>query len=68
MYVCWAKSWRGAPGAIRRAIVRHRGNHPQAAVESRSEGEMELTRLRGLLDPLDDDTLLEVARAFSQFL
>ena len=40
----------------------------QAAVESRSEGEMELTRLRGLLDPLDDDTLLEVARAFSQFL
>ncbi|ASK34735.1 phosphoenolpyruvate carboxylase [Alcanivorax sp. N3-2A] len=40
----------------------------QAAVESRSSGEMELTRLRALLDPLDDETLLEVARAFSQFL
>ena len=40
----------------------------QAAVESRSDGEMELARLRGLLDPLNDDTLLEVARAFSQFL
>lgn len=40
----------------------------QAAVESRSRGEMELARLRALLDPLDDATLLEVARAFSQFL
>jgi phosphoenolpyruvate carboxylase len=40
----------------------------QAAVESRSRGEVELTRLRALLDPLDDATLLEVARAFSQFL
>lgn len=40
----------------------------QAAVESRASGEMQLTRLRQLLDPLDDDTLLEVARAFSQFL
>ncbi|SEA43584.1 phosphoenolpyruvate carboxylase [Microbulbifer marinus] len=40
----------------------------QAAVESRSHGEMQVGRLRELLDPLDDDTLLEVARAFSQFL
>ena len=40
----------------------------QAAVESRSQGEVELTRLRELLGPLDDATLLEVARAFSQFL
>ena len=40
----------------------------QAAVQSRSDGEMQVDRLRALLDPLDDDTLLEVARAFSQFL
>ncbi|GAA5524350.1 phosphoenolpyruvate carboxylase [Microbulbifer aestuariivivens] len=40
----------------------------QAAVESRGEGEMQVGRLRALLDPLDDATLLEVARAFSQFL
>ncbi|WP_323845843.1 phosphoenolpyruvate carboxylase [Microbulbifer magnicolonia] len=40
----------------------------QAAVESRSHGEMQVGRLRELLDPLDDETLLEVARAFSQFL
>ncbi|WP_444945791.1 phosphoenolpyruvate carboxylase [Microbulbifer sp. VTAC004] len=40
----------------------------QAAVESRSTGEMQVDRLRHLLDPLDDETLLEVARAFSQFL
>ncbi|MFA0812317.1 phosphoenolpyruvate carboxylase [Microbulbifer epialgicus] len=40
----------------------------QAAVESRSTGEMQVDRLRQLLDPLDDETLLEVARAFSQFL
>ncbi len=40
----------------------------QAAVESRSQGEVELARLRELLGPLDDATLLEVARAFSQFL
>ncbi|SHF76714.1 Phosphoenolpyruvate carboxylase, type 1 [Microbulbifer donghaiensis] len=40
----------------------------QAAVESRGQGEMQVGRLRELLDPLDDDTLLEVARAFSQFL
>ncbi|WP_444891488.1 phosphoenolpyruvate carboxylase [Microbulbifer sp. DLAB2-AA] len=40
----------------------------QAAVESRSSGEMQVDRLHQLLDPLDDDTLLEVARAFSQFL
>lgn len=40
----------------------------QAAVESRSQGEMQVGRLRELLDPLDDETLLEVARAFSQFL
>ncbi|MFC6634157.1 phosphoenolpyruvate carboxylase [Microbulbifer taiwanensis] len=40
----------------------------QVAVESRSQGEMPLKRLRQLLDPLDDEALLEVARAFSQFL
>ncbi|WP_288132054.1 phosphoenolpyruvate carboxylase [Microbulbifer sp.] len=40
----------------------------QVAVESRSHGEMQGGRLRELLDPLDDPTLLEVARAFSQFL
>ncbi|SDK56321.1 Phosphoenolpyruvate carboxylase, type 1 [Microbulbifer yueqingensis] len=40
----------------------------QAAVESRGQGEMQVGRLRELLDPLDDETLLEVARAFSQFL
>ncbi|WP_299594175.1 phosphoenolpyruvate carboxylase [uncultured Microbulbifer sp.] len=40
----------------------------QVAVESRSHGEMPVGKLRELLDPLDDATLLEVARAFSQFL
>ncbi|WKD49496.1 phosphoenolpyruvate carboxylase [Microbulbifer spongiae] len=40
----------------------------QAAVESRSTGEMQIDHLRQLLDSLDDETLLEVARAFSQFL
>lgn len=40
----------------------------QVAVESRSHGEMPVGKLRELLDPLDDETLLEVARAFSQFL
>ncbi|WP_226665373.1 phosphoenolpyruvate carboxylase [Microbulbifer aggregans] len=40
----------------------------QAAVESRGHGDMPVARLRELLDPLDDNTLLEVARAFSQFL
>ncbi|QKX16426.1 phosphoenolpyruvate carboxylase [Microbulbifer sp. YPW1] len=40
----------------------------QVAVESRGQGEMPVGKLRELLDPLDDDTLLEVARAFSQFL
>ncbi|MCO1334710.1 phosphoenolpyruvate carboxylase [Microbulbifer sp. OS29] len=40
----------------------------QAAVESRNKGEMQVDHLRQLLDPLDDATLLEVARAFSQFL
>ena len=40
----------------------------QVAVESRSQGEMQVAKLRELLDPLDDETLLEVARAFSQFL
>ncbi|MDP5208839.1 phosphoenolpyruvate carboxylase [Microbulbifer sp. 2205BS26-8] len=40
----------------------------QAAVESRSTGEMQVDHLRQLLDSLDDETLLEVARAFSQFL
>ncbi|AWF79697.1 phosphoenolpyruvate carboxylase [Microbulbifer sp. A4B17] len=40
----------------------------QAAVESRSKGAMQVDHLRQLLDPLDDETLLEVARAFSQFL
>ncbi|MCX2800289.1 phosphoenolpyruvate carboxylase [Microbulbifer thermotolerans] len=40
----------------------------QVAVESRGQGEMPVKRLRQLLRPLDDETLLEVARAFSQFL
>ncbi|MCQ3828573.1 phosphoenolpyruvate carboxylase [Microbulbifer elongatus] len=40
----------------------------QVAVESRGHGEMPVGKLRELLDPLDDETLLEVARAFSQFL
>ncbi|WP_043319664.1 phosphoenolpyruvate carboxylase [Microbulbifer sp. HZ11] len=40
----------------------------QVAVESRGHGEMPVGKLRELLDPLDDATLLEVARAFSQFL
>ncbi|MCE7522570.1 phosphoenolpyruvate carboxylase [Alloalcanivorax xenomutans] len=39
-----------------------------AAVETRSNDEMSVARLRALLDPLEDDALLEVARAFSQFL
>ncbi|MCW8126054.1 phosphoenolpyruvate carboxylase [Microbulbifer halophilus] len=59
------------------AVLREQAGEPlfdtvetirQAAVESRSQGEMEVGRLRELLDPLDDETLLEVARAFSQFL
>ena len=40
----------------------------QAAVESSDSKEVLVDRLRELLDPLDDGTLLEVARAFSQFL
>ena len=40
----------------------------QAAVESSGYKEVLVGRLRELLDPLDDSTLLEVARAFSQFL
>ena len=40
----------------------------QAAVESSDSKEVLVGRLRELLDPLDDGTLLEVARAFSQFL
>ncbi|ERP93058.1 phosphoenolpyruvate carboxylase [Alcanivorax sp. P2S70] len=40
----------------------------QASVATRSESGAPLTSLRDLLSPLDDDTLLEVARAFSQFL
>ncbi|WP_425606617.1 phosphoenolpyruvate carboxylase [Microbulbifer litoralis] len=59
------------------AVLREQAGEPlfdtvetirQAAVESRGQGEMEVSRLRELLDPLDDETLLEVARAFSQFL
>ncbi|WP_346838565.1 phosphoenolpyruvate carboxylase [Microbulbifer sp. SAOS-129_SWC] len=40
----------------------------QASVESRGQPEVQVGRLRELLDPLEDETLLEVARAFSQFL
>ncbi|WGL15067.1 phosphoenolpyruvate carboxylase [Microbulbifer bruguierae] len=40
----------------------------QVAVGSRGQGEMPVAKLRELLDPLEDETLLEVARAFSQFL
>ncbi len=40
----------------------------QASVATRTEGGESLASLRDLLSPLDDATLLEVARAFSQFL
>ncbi|MZR62370.1 phosphoenolpyruvate carboxylase [Alcanivorax sp. DP30] len=40
----------------------------QASVATRSEKGAPLSTLKDLLSPLDDDTLLEVARAFSQFL
>jgi len=40
----------------------------QASVATRGEEGAALSSLRDLLSPLNDDTLLEVARAFSQFL
>ena len=40
----------------------------QASVSTRGEQGAALSSLRDLLSPLDDATLLEVARAFSQFL
>lgn len=40
----------------------------KASVATRGEEGAALSSLRDLLSPLDDDTLLEVARAFSQFL
>ncbi len=40
----------------------------QASVATRTGGGESLASLRDLLSPLDDATLLEVARAFSQFL
>ncbi|EKF73807.1 phosphoenolpyruvate carboxylase [Alcanivorax hongdengensis A-11-3] len=40
----------------------------KASVDTRSDAQASLPSLRKLLAPLDDDTLLEVARAFSQFL
>lgn len=40
----------------------------QASVTTRGEQGAALSSLRDLLSPLDDATLLEVARAFSQFL
>ncbi|MGB1465738.1 MAG: phosphoenolpyruvate carboxylase, partial [Alcanivorax nanhaiticus] len=40
----------------------------KASVATRGEQGTPLSSLRELLSPLDDDTLLEVARAFSQFL
>ncbi len=40
----------------------------KASVATRGEQGAPLSSLRELLSPLDDDTLLEVARAFSQFL
>ena len=40
----------------------------KASVATRGEQGAALSSLRDLLSPLDDDTLLEVARAFSQFL
>ncbi|WP_303760090.1 phosphoenolpyruvate carboxylase [Alcanivorax jadensis] len=40
----------------------------KASVATRGDEGAALSSLRDLLSPLDDDTLLEVARAFSQFL
>ncbi|MCG8392660.1 MAG: phosphoenolpyruvate carboxylase, partial [Pseudomonadales bacterium] len=40
----------------------------QASVATRGDAGASLDSLRELLSPLDDDTLLDVARAFSQFL
>lgn len=40
----------------------------KASVATRSEEGAPISTLKDLLSPLDDDTLLEVARAFSQFL
>ncbi|MED5387254.1 MAG: phosphoenolpyruvate carboxylase [Pseudomonadota bacterium] len=40
----------------------------KASVATRDDQGAALVSLRDLLSPLDDDTLLEVARAFSQFL
>lgn len=40
----------------------------QASVDSRTDDVASLAALRSLLEPLDDATLLEVVRAFSQFL
>lgn len=40
----------------------------QLAVRSRQQGRVELAELRAVLAPLDDRRLLQVARAFNQFL
>src|SRR5690606_5966053 len=40
----------------------------QVAVAARSEGVVDMARLKALLAPLDEQQLLDVARAFSQFL
>ncbi|MGB1221234.1 MAG: phosphoenolpyruvate carboxylase, partial [Alcanivoracaceae bacterium] len=40
----------------------------QVAVEARATGAVDMSRLAALLRELDDDGLLSVARAFSQFL
>ncbi|WP_281271660.1 phosphoenolpyruvate carboxylase [Isoalcanivorax indicus] len=40
----------------------------QVAVEARSSGAVDMRRLSELLTPLDEQQLLDVARAFSQFL
>lgn len=40
----------------------------QVAVAARTEGAVDMARLKTLLEPLDEQQLLDVARAFSQFL
>ena len=40
----------------------------QVAVAARAAGVVDMARLRALLEPLDEQQLLDVARAFSQFL
>ena len=43
-------------------------NIRQVSVQARAEGEVDIARLAALLEPLEPPELLDVARAFSQFL